>query len=191
MKKLTLADIRGPKLYEGFRDDLRKRVIAVKKLRRIALGPIVTLLFENRTTMIFQIEEMCRAEKLETPDKIQGEIDVYNAILPDEGELAATLFIEINDDAKLRQTLDDLVGLQDHVWLEIGDARIPATFDPEQFASDKFAAVQYLRFVVPEAARAELGRAGGRIVLRSSHPRYHYEAALSEESRAEIAKDLQ
>src|SRR5262245_38886427 len=146
MRKLTRADIRGPKLYEGFRDDLRKRVIALKRVRRVSVGPLVSLVFENRMTMISQIEEMCRAEQISEPDRIQAEIDVYNQMLPDEAQLAATLLVEITDESQIQSTLERLVGLQDHVWLIVGGERIRAEFDPQQFAADRLAAVQYLRF---------------------------------------------
>src|ERR1700760_4849228 len=110
MRKLTRADIRGPKIYEAIRDDMRKRVIAIKRLRRVSVGPLVSLVFENRATMMTQVEEMCRAEGLHDDDKIQGEIDVYNMILPDEGQLAATLLIEITEEVEIERTLQRLVG---------------------------------------------------------------------------------
>src|SRR4051812_7644352 len=137
MRKLTRADIRGPKLYEAIRDDLRKRVIEIKRVRRVSIGPQVTLVFENRATMIFQVEEMCRAEGIVEPDKIQHEIDTYNKILPDPGQLGATLLIEITEESQIEGTLERLVGLQDHVWLVVGGERIRAEFDSEQFAADK------------------------------------------------------
>src|SRR6476469_8340202 len=117
MRKLTRADIRGPQLYAAIRDDLRKRVIELKRARRVAVGPQVTLVFENRATMIFQIEEMCRAEQIHEPHKIQEELDIYNAILGDDGQLGATLLIEITDEADIPKTLERLIGLQEHVWL--------------------------------------------------------------------------
>lgn len=190
MRKLTRADIRGPKLYEGFRDDLRKRVIAVKRLRRVSVGPQVSLVFENRTTMISQVEEMCRAEQLSEPDKIQEEIDVYNRVLPDAGQLAATLLIEITDETQIERTLERMVGLQDHVWLVIGGERTKAEFDAEQFATDKLAAVQYLKFSLSTDAQKALTTAGTAVGLAIDHPAYRYEARLGEESRASLAEDL-
>src|SRR6185437_2155142 len=99
MDKLTLTDIRKPVEYAGLRDALRRRVIELKRPRRISVGPQVTLLFENRDTMLFQVEEMCRAEGLSADEQIQQELDIYNAILPDAGQLAATLFIEMQTEA--------------------------------------------------------------------------------------------
>src|SRR5690348_5841066 len=99
MTKLTLKDILGPSAYERVRDERRRRVIELKRRRRVHVGPNVSLVFENRDTMTSQIEEMCRAEKLTEPAKIQEELDVYNAVLPDEGQLAATLFVEVSTEA--------------------------------------------------------------------------------------------
>jgi hypothetical protein len=190
MKKLTRADIRGPKLYEAIRDDVRKHVIAVKRLRRVSVGPLVSVVFENRATMIAQVEEMCRAEGLSENDKIQAEIDVYNAVLPDEGQLAATLLIEITDEREIERTLGRLVGLQDHVWFIVGGERIQAEFDAEQFAADKLAAVQYLRFTLSAVAQKALRTAGSAVAVAIDHGNYRHEARLGEESRASLAADL-
>ncbi len=190
MKKLTVSDVRGPKLYEGFRADLRDRVIALKRRRRVSVGPVVTLVFENRATVLFQVEEMCRAEGIADPAKIAEEVRVYNQILPEEGELGATLFIELTDPARMQGTLDDLVGLQEHVWLDVDGAPVRATFDPEQFTTDRLAAVQYLRFPLGVAAREAVKRAGAALQLRIDHPRYRHATVLDEATRAELAADL-
>ena len=190
MRKLTRADIRGPREYAAIRDDLRKRVIELKRARRVSVGPQVTLVFENRATMIFQIEEMCRAESISQPDKIQEEIDVYNNILPDDGQLAATLLVEITEEAQIATTLERLVGLQDHVWLVVGGERVKAEFDPEQFKADKLAAVQYLKFTLSATARTALATAGTAVALSIDHPSYRHEARLGEPSRASLAEDL-
>ncbi len=98
MKKLVVSDY-PPRLYAPIRDDLRKRVIEVKRARRVTVGEM-TVVFENRATMLFQVQEMLRAERIVDPAKVQEEIDVYNKVLPDDGELAATLFVEITDEAR-------------------------------------------------------------------------------------------
>jgi hypothetical protein len=190
VRPLELTDILGPARYAAARDDLRRRVIELKRLRRVAVGPTVTLLFENRETMRVQIEEMCRAESLTQPDKIQEEIDVYNKILPGEGELAATLFVEMTTEAQLQRTLPKLVGLHEHVWLVAGGSRIKATFDPEQFAVDKLAAVQYLKFPLDDEARHALTTAGSAVAVAIDHPSYRHQATLDEQQRAELSRDL-
>ncbi len=190
MRKLTRADIRGPKLYAAIRDDLRKRVIELKRVRRVSVGPQVTIVFENRATMIFQIEEMCRAESIHEPDKIQDEVDTYNQILPDDGQLGATLLVEITDEAQIASTLDRLVGLQEHVWLVVGGERIKAEFDPDQFKTDRLAAVQYLKFTLPASAQKALATPGTAVALAIDHPSYRHEARLGAASRESLAQDL-
>jgi hypothetical protein len=190
VKKLVLADIVGPAEYAKVRDEMRQRVIARKENRRVAIGPQVSLVFENRDTMRFQVEEMCRAEGITEPAKIQHEIDTYNAILPDDGELGATLFIEVQSDAALRNTLEKLVGLQSHVWLVIGETRVRAAFDEAQFTTDKLAAVQYLKFPLPPDAQKALAKPGTEVRAAIDHVAYQHETKLSEATRAELAGDL-
>jgi Protein of unknown function (DUF3501) len=190
MRKLALDDILGPARYAAARDEMRRQIIDLKRPRRVSVGPQITLVFENRETMRFQIEEMCRAEGITDPAKIQHEIDTYNQVLPDDGQLGATLFIEVQSDAALRRVLDQLVGLQDHVALVVEGRRAGATFDQEQFTADKLAAVQYIKFPLDPASREALGRPGADVRLTVDHPNYRHEARLSEETRASLAGDL-
>jgi hypothetical protein len=190
MQKIALVDILGPEKWAAVRDERRRAVIELKKKRRVSIGPQVSLVFENRETMRAQIEEMCRAENLTTDDKIQAEIDVYNAILPDDSELAATLFVEMTSEAQMARTLERLVGLQQHVWLVVGGHRVKATFDPEQFAADKLAAVQYLKFPLSPDERTALRTPGSALAVAIDHANYRHSAGLDEEQRAELATDL-
>src|SRR5438132_12376841 len=109
MKKIVLSDIKNLHEYELIRDDYRREVIAAKARRRVSLGPELSLVFENRLTVLGQIQEMCRAERLARPEAIQQEIDVYNELLPDGGELAATLFVEITEESRVQAELDRLI----------------------------------------------------------------------------------
>jgi hypothetical protein len=190
MEKLTRKDILGPSAYERVREERRRRVIELKRRRRVLVGPSVSLVFENRETMASQVEEMCRAEKLVEDRQIQEELDVYNAVLPDDGQLAATLFIEMASEAQVVATLNRLVGLQEHVWLVVGGSRIKATFDPEQFAQDKLAAVQYLKFPLGPDEQQAIHRANTAVAVAIDHPSYRHQATLDEEARAELASDL-
>ena len=117
---LTLDDIIDQRAYERERDEFRSRVIAAKKLRRISVGPVVTLTFESRLTMRFQVQEMARAEKMITDEQIQHELDVYNRLLPSHGELSATLFLELTTEEELRTWLPRLVGIERACELRIG-----------------------------------------------------------------------
>src|SRR5579884_1166174 len=108
MPKLTLDDILDLRAYEREREAFRARVIELKKLRRVALGPLVSVVFENLDTVRFQIQEMARAERMLTDEAIQNELDAYNPLIPDPGELSATLFLELTSDAELREWLPKL-----------------------------------------------------------------------------------
>ena len=103
MKALTPDDIIPSADYERQREGFRARIIELKKRRRISVGPLITLVFENRETLLFQIQEMVRVEQIFDPAKVQEELDVYNALLPAAGEVSATLLIEITDDARMKE----------------------------------------------------------------------------------------
>ena len=102
---LTLDDVLDQRAYERVRDDYRANVIAMKKNRRVALGPIMTLVFECLDTVRFQVQEMARVEKIISDEAIQTELDIYNRLLPSPGELSATLLIELTTEADLREWL--------------------------------------------------------------------------------------
>jgi hypothetical protein len=190
MKKLVRSDILGPAGFAQVRGERQRRVIERKRLRRVHVGPQVTLVFENRETMIFQVEEMCRVEGIVDDAKIQDEVDVYNRVLPDDGQLAATLFIEVVTETAIQRTLERLVGLQDHVWLVVGGHRVRATFDSEQFKTDTLAAVQYLKVPLGADEQAALRREGTALAVAIDHPSYRHQAQLDDAQRAELAGDL-
>ena len=122
---LTLEDIADQRAYERERDEFRSNVIAAKKLRRVSVGPVVTLVFESRLTIRFQVQEMARAEKMVTDEQIQHELDVYNRLLPTPGELSATLFIELTSEEELRTWLPRLVGIESACQIRIGQRGRP------------------------------------------------------------------
>jgi hypothetical protein len=196
---LTLDDIADQRAYERERDEFRSRVIAVKKLRRISVGPVVTLTFENRLTMRFQVQEMARAEKMLSDEQIQHELDVYNRLLPAPGELSATLFLELTSDAELRTWLPRLVGIQRSCELHIGtgaEATVIASTPEEDHESnltrpETTSAVHYVRFhFTPDQVDAF---ARQPVTLAVNHPEYPDGlpgTALSEATKAELAADL-
>ncbi len=191
MKPLTLDEIQNLHEYELGRADFRRRVIDLKTRRRIALGPLMTLVFENRDTVRFQIQEMVRVERIVAPAKIQEEIDVYNELLPREGEVAATLFLEVTELEKVQPTLDRFVGLDEpgRLVLEAGGETACARFAAGQSREDRISAVHYVRFPLGPAARRAIAEgAGAAIAVR--HGGYEAETALSPETLQELAGDL-
>ena len=117
MNKVALEDIVGNAAYERVREKSRQRIIELKRRRRVSVGDNLTLVFENRDTVIFQIQEMMRAEKIADLDKIREEIEVYNELIPSQRELSATLFLEIEDQTHLREDLLKFLGIDESVYL--------------------------------------------------------------------------
>jgi hypothetical protein len=194
MKKVTLDDVKNLHEYELIRDDWRKDVIAVKAKRRVLLGDIMSLLFENRLTVLNQVQEMCRAERLAKAEAVQREIDVYNDLVPAPGELSATLLVEITEETDIQPRLDGLVGLSSgrHVWLELNGRKVFARFLEGQGREDRIAAVQYLRFPIgtDPLDRQTFASGPAPVILRVDHPGTRASAILSPAMRAEIAEDL-
>jgi hypothetical protein len=190
VKPLTLDEIADRGTYEVLRPEFREKVIALKQRRRVAVGERVTLVFENRETLRFQVQEMTRVERIDDPTAVQNELNVYNELMPGEDELSATLFIEIPELSRIKAELDRLVGIDEHVSLLVGDEAIPACFDPKQMEADRISAVQYIRFSLDEAQRRRLAQPSVPVRLRIDHPNYRHEATLPDELCGSLAADL-
>ena len=189
VRPITRRDIKGPALYGPIRDDYRKRVIELKRSRRVLIGDVVELVFDNRFTHTLQIEETCRLENLTRDDQIQAEIDLANELMPTEDSLAATLFIPLPQDEHIQARLRELVGLDEHVILHIGPHAIRAAFEPGRSTDEKISAVQYARFPLSNEARAALLTAGTKLAIEIDHPNYRHRVDCSEELRASLAGD--
>jgi hypothetical protein len=192
LTKLTLDDIADLREYERERETFRAHVIAIKKLRRIGVGPFVTLVFENRDTIRFQIQEMARAERMLTDQAIQTELDTYNSLVPEPGRLAATLFVELTSKDELVEWLPKLVGIERSARLRIGDdvvAATPETAHQEQLTRDDVtASVHYVWFDLTPAQVSALA-AGGPAALEIDHPAYSHSTPLGEATVAALAAD--
>lgn len=193
MTKLTVHDISDLRAYERERDEFRREVIALKRRRRVALGDLVTLLFENRTTIRFQIQEMARAEKIISDESIQTELRIYNPLIPEPGQLCATLFIELTSQDALREWLPKLVGIERSLALRLADGEmVRAVVDEDheqQLTRDEItASVHYVRW---ELTANQIERfAAGPVAVVAHHPAYGVETPLSDEARAELLADL-
>jgi hypothetical protein len=192
MRKLTMDDIVELRAYERERDEFRSRIIELKKRRRFSLGPIITLTFENTDTMRFQVQEMARAERMLTDDQIAHEVETYNQLVPDEGELSATLFIELTGKDALMNWLPKLVGIQRAVRFEVGDAGTAVESIPEDeerlTREDVTASVHYVKFHFDDKAIAAF--ADGPVRLVVDHPNYQHAIELDDAQRSELAGDL-
>ena len=194
MKPLALDEILDLDAYEEARDAFRDAIIELKARRRLGVGDRVSLVFENRETLRFQVQEMLRIERIRDPQGIQRELDVYNELVPGAGELSATLFVEITESSRIKDELDRLVGIDEHVSLVLGagvDAEeIPARFDPKQMEEERISAVQYLKFRVPRRLLARFADFAVPARVRIDHPGYRYEAELPELMRESLLGDL-
>jgi len=190
MNKVILDDIMGLPAYEKVREKFRQRVIELKKKRRVPVGDKVSLVFENRETVIFQIHEMMRAERITDLDKIREEIEVYNGLIPEPGELSATLFLEIEDQSHLRDDLLRFLGVDDAVFLKIGKRKIQARFEEGRSKDDKISAVQYVKFPCTADERAAFA-GSAEATLFVEHPNYQAQVRLEAETRESLLADLQ
>ncbi len=188
---ITLSDILNIAEYEKQRSEYRKRMIEAKKNRRISVGPLMTFVFENRDTVLFQIQEMVRTERMVFDKDIQHEIDTYSQLLPSHDELSATLLIEITEKEQIKPTLDSLVGLtKASIYLMIGDTQIDTTFDEEQSEEGRISAVQYVRWKLSPADINHLRSGVSEVGILIRHPNYHHFTRLTNENREAIARDL-
>ncbi len=190
MRKLSPDDIQDLRAYERERDSLRAEIIDVKRRRRIALGDFVSIVFENAATMRFQIQEMARAERMLRDEQIAHELDTYNQLIPDDGELSATLFVEIDDPEALRSWLPRLVGIDEHIQIVVGTETIRGRAEDteRQTRAEVATTVHYLKFAfTPEQQRA-FGTGPVRIVI--DHPSYVADVVLSDEQRDELVGDF-
>jgi hypothetical protein len=192
VKLLETSEILNLVEYEKVRDARRRRIVELKKARRIAVGRYLTFVFENRDTVWFQIQEMVRAERIVDDAKIAEEVEVYNTLLPQPGELSATLMIEIEDAAQIKPVLDKLLGIDTcgYVKLTVGSRVIPGDFEGGHSDEErgKLSAVHFVRFALPPEARASF--ATSEVALVVEHPNERAGTVLSDETKRSLLDDL-
>lgn len=188
MQPVELSEIKSITDYEIARDTIRPRILALKDRRRIHVGGHLTLLFENRETVRYQIQEMMRIEHITKPADIAHEVHTYNELIPARGELCASLLIEYETPAERDVKLRELLGLEKHLWLEVpGAGRTCAIFDPRQIATDRISSVQYIKFRLSDA-QVNGFPSGAAIVV--DHPAYTERRDLTAAELAELAPDF-
>jgi Protein of unknown function (DUF3501). len=182
MKKVKREDVLDYQTYSEKRDEIRRGVMAIKEVRRLHVGPNLTFLFENKHTTLYQVQEMMRAEQIVKEADIQHEIETYNALLGDAGELGCTLLIEITNEADRAKYLREWMGLEKHLYLKTDDGeKIYATYDAKQVGEDRLSSVQYLKFKVGDKVPTSIG---------CDFPAYSHETELSDPQLAALTEDL-
>ncbi len=192
MAKLGLDEIMDLREYERIRAEFRREIIDHKKTRRVALGPILTALFESKKTIKFQIQEMARAEKMISDEAIAQELDTYEPLVPKQHQMVATVFIELVTQEELKHWLPLLVGIERSIALVLNDGEVvrakPEKEHESQLTrSDITSTVHYIAFDMSEA---QVGKfMDGDLQLMVDHPEYQYSTDLSDEFRQSILSD--
>ncbi len=180
--KIDASEILPFEEYEPRRDAIRARVMEEKRLRRVHVGAALTFLFENATTMRYQVQEMVRAERMRKPEEIRHEVETYNEVLGAAGELGCSLLIEIAEPKERDEKLRAWLGLPDHLYVKLEDGRkVRPAYDRRQVGEDRLSSVQYLKFPVGGAAPVAVG---------CDLPAAAGEVALTQEQRRALAADL-
>ncbi|GBC88660.1 MAG: DUF3501 family protein [Hydrogenobacter thermophilus] len=193
MKKISFDEILNIYEYEKVREEKKREIIELKKNRRVFLGDLVHLVFENRQTVWFQIQEMIRAERMVKDEEIMQEIEVYNELVPDKNQLSVTMFIEIPDEEERKRLLPKLVGIHDHLYLHIGNKHTVRAIADERSKEDyeygKAAVVHFLKFNLTDQQVEDLKNLP--LKLEINHPNYKAMADIPENVKAELIKDLE
>jgi hypothetical protein len=191
-RKITPTDIIPYKDYAAQRSGLRKNLIAVKKNRRLEVGPFATFHFENYETMWLQVQEMLHIEK-GGEEQVAGELETYNPLIPQGNELIATLMLEIEDAVRREAVLRQLAGIEEVISFDIAGTKVKATptdYEDRTTPDGKTSSVHWVRFVFTPELRKQFANPETRVVLAIEHPNYGHMAVVSPEIRAELAKDF-
>ncbi len=192
-RALTRADIMDMADYAKVRAAKRAAIAALKRHRRLAVGPFATFHFESYETMWMQVHEMLHIER-GGEEQIAGELEAYNPLIPRGDALIATLMLEIDDPTRRERELYRLAGIEDTIRLEVGGTAVAAQPIEDEVArtseDGKTSSIHFLRFPFPPAVAARFRTPAARVLLGIDHPAYGHLAIMSEETRAALAEDL-
>jgi hypothetical protein len=196
MKKVERNELLGLAEYEQIREQFRARVIAEKRARRLQVAGDISVIFENHDTVLLQIQEMLRTERITKEASVQHELDTYNELIPAPYELSATMFVEIPDRLLRDGRLSELVGLESRIALEIDGVEVRARNETRGVIPDRTTAVHYIKFPLgPDLVRklVAAARAGreGTVTFKLDHPRLEVRTALPLEALKSLAEDVE
>ena len=178
--------------YAEKRSSIRQETIQVKKLREVHLGEHIRMIFENKQTVQYQVQEMLRIEKIFESREIQDELGVYNALVPNGANLKATMMIEYSDVAERIVALTELIGVEKSIYFQVGnhERAFPiCNEDLERETDVKTSAVHFMRFEFTQEMIDDF-IAGSAIKVGSTHPNYDYEMTLDTESQKVLSGDF-
>ncbi len=182
MRKVQRAEIVDFATYGDQREAVRAEVLETKRVRRVHVGEYLTFLFENTETIRYQIQEIMRAERIVRESDVVAEVETYNRLLGDDGELGCVLLIEIDDKGERDRLLRLWRALPEHLYVRCEDGRkVSAGFDPSQADDEKISSVQYLKFAVGKGVPVAVG---------VDHPQLTAETSLDDEQRRALLQDL-
>jgi len=190
MKHVVRSEILDIGEYEKIREHFRARVIQEKKHRRVAVGPSLTVLFENHDTVLLQVQEMLRTERITREAAVLHEIETYNSLLGGASELGATVMIEIVDAAERDAFLVRAKGIERHLVLEIDGHPVRARWDEGRVLPDQASAVTYVKFALDGAALAALRSGTGPLGFVIDHPDVAVRAPVSAATARSLAEDV-
>jgi hypothetical protein len=178
--------------YGAQRTAERQRIVPMRGVRRVQVGPHLSLCFENDDTVRFQVQEMIFVEDITDERAVEEEIDVYRRLVPTGDALMATMFLEFADVSTVNAELDALHGIQHLVELHLGDSVVRGEDvpPPDDVLGEQTFTVHFLRFRFDEAARAALAdlRAPARLVV--AHANYRADADIEPQTRSALVADL-
>ncbi len=189
---LTRQDLFSLEEYAEKRSAIRSDTIQIKKLREVNLGEHVRMLFENKKTVQFQIQEMLRIEKIFEADGIQEELDVYNSLVPEGSNLKATMMIEYTNVEERTVALSKLIGVERSIYFQVGNhdkVFAICNEDMDRETEVKTSAVHFMRFEFDQVMVKEFG-SGVPVKVGVSHPHYDYEIILNSESQDALSQDF-
>ncbi len=190
MKPISREELLDIAAYERIRDVFLRSVLERKRPRYVKLGPNMTALFENRDSVLFQIQEMLRTERITQEKAILHEVETYNALVPADTELSATLFVEYQDRDERERMLAALAGLEDKFRLRVGSELLPVTPDERSRDPERTMAVHYVKFPLTASALAALKSGATEIALEVAHPAYTTSAVLSPATLQSLRDDF-
>ena len=190
MKRVERTEILELGAYEEIREPFRRRIIELKRLRRVPLGPNMTILFENHDTALYQIQEMLRTERITREDAVLHELETYNELVPGSGELSATLFVEYPEREERERMLVALAGLEHTFYMEVSGERLKVQNVTHGVMPDRTTAVQYTKILLTDSARAALASGRATVAFGVEHAAYRARAELLPRTVEELASDL-